>query len=148
MTPDADHRDKLRDKLRSLASNVDLLLQEEVSLAVAARFGVAYHSGSPLATLTVPQWTIVHLGFDVANMVMGDWYAQIEHPYRKAIAQVLGTLTQLPEVSEFKFFVASPKSLTESLLPSTNGSYEQDFDPQIEWQPGINYQYKQVYPRA
>jgi 3,4-dihydroxy 2-butanone 4-phosphate synthase/GTP cyclohydrolase II len=148
MTPDADHRDKLRDKLRSLASNVDLLLQEEVSLAVAARFGVAYHSGSPLATLTVPQWTIVHLGFDVANMIMGDWYAQIEHPYRKAIAQILGALTQLPEVSEFKFFVAIPKSLNESLLPSTNGSYEQDFDPQIEWQPGITYQYKQVYPRA
>jgi 3,4-dihydroxy 2-butanone 4-phosphate synthase/GTP cyclohydrolase II len=153
--PDTDDRERVQDKLQSLASSVDLLVQEEASLAVAARFGVAYHVGSPLAALASPQCTIVHLGLDVANRNLDDWYARPEHPYRQAIAQVLNALAQLPDVSEFKFFVASPQSVLASSRSSTdiantgnNGSHEQNFDPQIEWQPGITYQYKQIYPRA
>lgn len=162
--PGTDSRDRLKDKLQSLASGVDLLMQEEVSLAVAARFGVAYHAGSPLATLMAPQCTIMHLGLDVANRNVGDWYSHTEHPYRQAIAQVLNALTQLPDAIEFKFFVASPQAVLASSSSSTdtvntsraanafnatnNGSHEQDFDPQIEWQPGVTYQYKQIYPRA
>lgn len=153
--PDTDDRERVQDKLQSLASSVDLLVQEEASLAVAARFGVAYHVGSPLAALASPQCTIVHLGLDVANRNLDDWYARPEHPYRQAIAQVLNALAQLPDVSEFKFFVASPQSVLASSRSSidiantgNNGSHEQNFDPQIEWQPGITYQYKQIYPRA
>jgi 3,4-dihydroxy 2-butanone 4-phosphate synthase / GTP cyclohydrolase II len=142
--PNADYQDHLRDKLRSLVNNVDLLMQEEVSLAVAARFGGTYHSSSSIANLTAPQFTIVHLGFDQANMLLGDWYAMAEHPYHRAIAQILNALTQLEEVSEFKFFVPSPQSDPEASTQTINPSHDQVFDPQMEWQPGIVYHYKQM----
>ncbi|NJL43332.1 MAG: bifunctional 3,4-dihydroxy-2-butanone-4-phosphate synthase/GTP cyclohydrolase II, partial [Pseudanabaena sp. SU_2_4] len=140
--PNPDYQDRLRDKLRSLANNVDLLMQEEISLAVAARFGIDYHPSTSLATLNTPEYTIVHLGFDRANMLLGEWYAMVEHPYHRAIAQVLTALTQLSEVSEFKFFVPSPLSDSEASTQTINTSHEQVFDPQKEWQPGIVYHYK------
>ena len=144
--PNAEYQDNLRHKLRSLANNVDLLMQEEVSLAATARFGVAYHSSSSLATLNSPEFTIVHLGFDRANMLLGDWSAMVEHPYHRAIAQVLTALTQLSEVSEFKFFVPGPPSDSEASTQTINTSHEQVFDPQMGWQPGIVYHHKQLYP--
>jgi 3,4-dihydroxy 2-butanone 4-phosphate synthase / GTP cyclohydrolase II len=137
-----DYQDQRRDKLRSLANNVDLLMQEEVSLSVAARFGGTYHSSSSIANLTAPQFTIVHLGFDQANMLLGDWYAMAEHPYHRAIAQILNALTKLPEVSEFKFFVPNLPSTSEASAQTINALHEQVFDPQIEWEPGIVYHYK------
>ncbi len=139
----ADFQDHLRDKLRSLASSVDLLMQEEVSLALTARFGATYHPSSSLATLNTPEYTIVHLGFDRANMQLGEWYAMVEHPYRRAIAQVLNALTQLSEVSEFKFFVPGSPSDSEASAQTINASQEQAFDPQMAWQPGIVYNHKQ-----
>ncbi len=142
IAPNADLQDRLRDKLRSLASSVDLLMQEEVSLALAARFGSTYHPRSSLATLNTPEHLIVHLGFDLANMQLGDWYAMVDHPYHRAIAQVLNALTQLSEVSEFKFFVPGPPTVSEAIAQTINASHEQVFDPQMEWQPGIIYHHK------
>ncbi|MEA5581285.1 bifunctional 3,4-dihydroxy-2-butanone-4-phosphate synthase/GTP cyclohydrolase II [Nodularia harveyana UHCC-0300] len=81
------------EKLRLLAKNNHLLLQEE-----ARPIG--------LALFTQPSLT-VHLGFDQANVADSDWYRQNGHPYLQAIFQILDHLVTLPDVEKLEFLISS-----------------------------------------
>ncbi|CAN1211336.1 bifunctional 3,4-dihydroxy-2-butanone-4-phosphate synthase/GTP cyclohydrolase II [Tumidithrix helvetica PCC 7403] len=87
------------DKLRSLASDADLLLQEATSSPFPEKFTAP--SSADQAT------TIVHLGFDQANMEVGAWYSQPDHPYRQAVATLLQQISQWLPVQELRFFIDS-----------------------------------------
>ncbi len=81
------------EKLRHLAASHDLLLQEEARPVGIALFG----EGS----------LIVHLGFDQAGLAAPDWYSEPNHPYVKAIAQILGDLSTEPNLQTLEFMVSS-----------------------------------------
>jgi 3,4-dihydroxy 2-butanone 4-phosphate synthase / GTP cyclohydrolase II len=94
------------DKLRSLAQGNDLLLQEATSNPFPDQF-TALSTTSEVAGISGEATTIIHLGFDQANMATGDWYAQSEHPYRQAVTTLLQQIKQWLPVKELRFFVAS-----------------------------------------
>lgn len=81
------------EKLRHLVAGHDLLLQEEARPVGIALFG----EGS----------LIVHLGFDQAGLAAPDWYKEVNHPYVKAIAQILGDLSTEPNLQTLEFMVSS-----------------------------------------
>ena len=81
------------EKLRHLAASQDLLLQEEARPVGIALFG----EGS----------LIVHLGFDQAGLAAPDWYKEPNHPYVKAIAQILGEISTDPNLKTLEFMVSS-----------------------------------------
>ncbi|MGB3264563.1 MAG: bifunctional 3,4-dihydroxy-2-butanone-4-phosphate synthase/GTP cyclohydrolase II [Microcoleus sp.] len=81
------------EKLRQLAAGQDLLLQEEARPVGIALFG----EGS----------LIVHLGFDQAGLAAPEWYKEQNHPYVKAIAQILGDLSTEPNLQTLEFMVSS-----------------------------------------
>jgi 3,4-dihydroxy 2-butanone 4-phosphate synthase/GTP cyclohydrolase II len=49
---------------------------------------------------------IVHLGFDQAHLAAPDWYKSIRHPYVQAIAQILDTLSEWPQLGRLEFLVS------------------------------------------
>jgi 3,4-dihydroxy 2-butanone 4-phosphate synthase/GTP cyclohydrolase II len=81
------------EKLRHLAAGQDLLLQEEARPVGIALFG----EGS----------MIVHLGFDQAGLAALDWYKDQNHPYVKAIAQILESISKDPDLQTLEFLVSS-----------------------------------------
>ncbi|MEA5578878.1 bifunctional 3,4-dihydroxy-2-butanone-4-phosphate synthase/GTP cyclohydrolase II [Anabaena sp. UHCC 0451] len=81
------------EKLRHLAKNNHLLLQEE-----ARPLGIALFDQPSLT---------VHLGFDQANIADANWYQQKGHPYLQAIGQILDDLVNLPYVHQLDFLVSS-----------------------------------------
>jgi 3,4-dihydroxy 2-butanone 4-phosphate synthase / GTP cyclohydrolase II len=90
--PIASHYEHL-EKLRHLAASHHLLLQEEARPVGIALFG----EGS----------LIVHLGFDQAGLAAPDWYSEPNHPYVKAIAQILDDLSTDPDLQTLEFMVSS-----------------------------------------
>ncbi|WP_414543556.1 bifunctional 3,4-dihydroxy-2-butanone-4-phosphate synthase/GTP cyclohydrolase II [Nostoc sp. CCY0012] len=80
------------DKLRHLAKNNHLLLQEE-----ARPLGLALFAQTSLT---------VHLGFDQANVADSDWYQQNGHPYLQAIFHILDHLTSLSYVEKLEFLIS------------------------------------------
>jgi 3,4-dihydroxy 2-butanone 4-phosphate synthase/GTP cyclohydrolase II len=81
------------EKLRHLAREHDLLLQEEARPVAIALFG------NPAL--------IVHLGFDQPNLAAPDWYQDCQHPYMDAIGKILDHVADWPMVLELSFLVAS-----------------------------------------
>ncbi|HSF72206.1 MAG TPA: bifunctional 3,4-dihydroxy-2-butanone-4-phosphate synthase/GTP cyclohydrolase II, partial [Microcoleus sp.] len=81
------------EKLRQLAANQHLLLQEEARPVGIALFG----EGS----------LIVHLGFDQAGLAAPDWYSDVNHPYVKAIGQILAEISTEPNLRTLEFMVSS-----------------------------------------
>lgn len=81
------------EKLRNLAASQHLLLQEE-----ARPVGIALFGQNSL---------IVHLGFDQAGLAALDWYKEPNHPYVKAIAQILGEIGTWPDLQKLEFMVSS-----------------------------------------
>jgi len=81
------------EKLRHLAASQDLLLQEEARPVGIALFG----EGS----------LIVHLGFDQAGLAAPDWYSEPNHPYVKAIAQILSSISTWADLQKLEFMVSS-----------------------------------------
>jgi 3,4-dihydroxy 2-butanone 4-phosphate synthase/GTP cyclohydrolase II len=81
------------EKLRFLAQTNDLLLQEEARPVAIALFDQA-----PL---------IVNLGFDQAGVADPHWYQQLDHPYLKAITEILEQITQWPHLQTLQFMVSS-----------------------------------------
>ncbi len=81
------------EKLRHLAASHDLLLQEEARPVGIALFG----EGS----------LIVHLGFDQAGLAAPDWYSEPNHPYVKAIGQILAEISTEPDLQTLEFIVSS-----------------------------------------
>jgi 3,4-dihydroxy 2-butanone 4-phosphate synthase/GTP cyclohydrolase II len=80
------------EKIRHLAKTHDLLLQEE-----SRPLG--------LALFTEPSLT-VHLGLDQANVASADWYQQKDHPYVKAVINILDKLAELPYVQKLEFLIS------------------------------------------
>lgn len=80
-------------KLRYLAKTHDLLLQEEGRPVAAALFGKSA--------------LVVHLGFDQLLVGTPDWYQQPEHPYVRAIAQILDQVATLPNLQQLEFIVSA-----------------------------------------
>lgn len=80
------------EKLRHLVGNQDLLLQEETRPVAIALFGKSS--------------LIVHLGFDQPKVADPDWYQHSEHPYLKAIAQILNELAQWPYIQQLEFLIS------------------------------------------
>lgn len=81
------------EKIRHLAKAHDLLLQEEARSLATALFGQA--------TLTF------HLGFDQPQLAAFQWYQQPEHPYLKAIAEILDNLAAWPSVQQLEFLIGT-----------------------------------------
>ncbi|MGB7712982.1 MAG: bifunctional 3,4-dihydroxy-2-butanone-4-phosphate synthase/GTP cyclohydrolase II [Microcoleus sp.] len=81
------------EKLRNLAASQHLLLQEE-----ARPVGIALFGQNSL---------IFHLGFDQAGLAAPDWYKEPNHPYVKAIAQILGEIGTWPDLQKLEFMVSS-----------------------------------------
>jgi 3,4-dihydroxy 2-butanone 4-phosphate synthase/GTP cyclohydrolase II len=81
------------EKLRHLAKNHHLLLQEEARPLAIALFD------KPSLT--------VHLGFDQAKVAACDWYQQNGHPYLQAIFQILDHLATLPYIQKLEFLISA-----------------------------------------
>jgi 3,4-dihydroxy 2-butanone 4-phosphate synthase / GTP cyclohydrolase II len=81
------------EKLRYLAATHDLLLKEE-----ARPVGIALFGQNSL---------IFHLGFDQAGLAAPDWYEQTNHPYVKAIAQILGEVSTWSDLQTLELMVSS-----------------------------------------
>jgi len=80
------------ESIRQLAQTQGLLLQEEVRPVAKAVFGETS--------------LIVHLGLkQVSENVVG-WYEEPHHPYRTAIAAILGTIVQMPQLKHLEFIVS------------------------------------------
>ncbi|MBD2176952.1 bifunctional 3,4-dihydroxy-2-butanone-4-phosphate synthase RibB/GTP cyclohydrolase II RibA [Pseudanabaena sp. FACHB-1998] len=100
-------------QLREVASENDLLLQEENSPNLASLFAngasLSPEAASKKDSSQSPahKLSIVHLGFDRSNEISEDWYEQPNHPYRQAIVRVFKHLKQWEQITTFKFFVAT-----------------------------------------
>jgi 3,4-dihydroxy 2-butanone 4-phosphate synthase / GTP cyclohydrolase II len=81
------------EKIRYLASTHDLLLQEEARSLATALFGQSAMT--------------FHLGFDQSQLTTPDWYRQPDHPYVKAIAQILDALAVWDCVEQLEFLVST-----------------------------------------
>lgn len=80
------------EKVRHLAAQFHLLLQEEARSVAIALFGQS--------SLTF------HLGFDQPNLASPDWYRQPNHPYVQAIARLLDNLVSWPTLHHLEFLVS------------------------------------------
>jgi 3,4-dihydroxy 2-butanone 4-phosphate synthase / GTP cyclohydrolase II len=92
-TPDSvTERYERLEKLRRLAKEHHLLLQEEVR---------------PLAIALFDKPSLaVHFGFDQPRLATHDWYKDKEHPYVQAIGEVLDYLVKLPYVQKLEFLIS------------------------------------------
>ena len=89
------------EKVRSIAAEEHLLLQEEKRPVTVAVFGKP--------TLTF------HLGFDQPQLAAPDWYQQPDHPYLQAIGQILDELATWPGLDCLEFLVSSGSDPLTSL---------------------------------
>jgi 3,4-dihydroxy 2-butanone 4-phosphate synthase / GTP cyclohydrolase II len=80
------------EKLRYLVHSQHLLLQEEARPVAIALFGKPS--------------LIVHLGFDQAQLATVDWYKHDNHPYVKAIAHILDSLSEWKQTGRLEFLVS------------------------------------------
>jgi 3,4-dihydroxy 2-butanone 4-phosphate synthase/GTP cyclohydrolase II len=81
------------EKLRHLASEQNLLLQEEARPMAIALFGKS--------SLTF------HLGLDQPNVAESQWYTVSDHPYVKAIAPILDHLAEWDVIQTLEFLISS-----------------------------------------
>jgi 3,4-dihydroxy 2-butanone 4-phosphate synthase/GTP cyclohydrolase II len=80
------------EKIRHLAQQRDLLLQEE-----ARPVAIALFNHAPL---------IIHLGFDQEHGVSTDWYHHADHPALGAIAHILDELAAWPKLEKLEFLIS------------------------------------------
>jgi 3,4-dihydroxy 2-butanone 4-phosphate synthase / GTP cyclohydrolase II len=88
----AETRYQKLEKLRYLAQNQGLLLQEEVRSVASALFSQPHQ--------------IVHLGLDNPHAVSDDWYCDEAHPRLKALAVVLDDLATWLDIDQLAFLVS------------------------------------------
>lgn len=81
------------EKIRHLAQQRDLLLQEEARPVAIALFN--------------PASLIVHLGLDQSQGVSSDWYQHPDHPLVEAIAPILDELAQWHDLQQLEFLISS-----------------------------------------
>lgn len=88
-----EERYQYLEKLRALAEEEHLLLQEEKRPVIVPVFGRAEFT--------------VHLGFDQPQLAAPDWYKNPEHPYVKAISEILDALTTWSRLDRLEFLVST-----------------------------------------
>ena len=81
------------ERLRELANDYHLLVQEEARPVAIALFGT-------------PDLT-VHFGFDQPNVANPDWYTTAGHPYVIAICKILDEIASWEEVKRIEFLISS-----------------------------------------
>jgi 3,4-dihydroxy 2-butanone 4-phosphate synthase/GTP cyclohydrolase II len=81
------------ERLRELANDYHLLVQEEARPVAIALFGT-------------PDIT-VHFGFDQPNVASPDWYSNSNHPYVIAISKILDEIASWEEVKRVEFLISS-----------------------------------------
>jgi 3,4-dihydroxy 2-butanone 4-phosphate synthase / GTP cyclohydrolase II len=91
--PPLSERYERLEKIRHLAKKHDLLLQEEARLLAIALFGESS--------------LVFHLGFDQPDVAPADWYNQCDHPYLRAIGEILDTLAGWYSVQQLEFLVSA-----------------------------------------
>lgn len=80
------------ENLRKLARSNNLILQEETR---------------PVSVALFSQPSIIfHLGFDKPNMVKSQWYKNQNHPYLKAILDILTQITSWESLATLQFLIA------------------------------------------
>lgn len=94
-------RSQLLKDLQDLAREHHLLLQEETRPVTVALFGTS--------ALTF------HIGFDQANLAKPDWYDDPDHPYVKALVQILDRLSTWEAVASLEFLLANGQDPMTSL---------------------------------
>jgi len=87
------HRYQLLERLRELANDYHLLVQEEARPVAIALFGT-------------PDLT-VHFGFDQPNLANPDWYMTPNHPYVIALSKILDDIANWEEVKRLEFLISS-----------------------------------------
>lgn len=87
-----EERSDRLEKLRVLAESHHLRLREEARAAIAPLFG------KPSLA--------VQLGLDSPQLASADWYLQAEHPYLRAIAQILDGVAAWQQVETLQFLVS------------------------------------------
>ncbi len=87
-----EERSDRLEKLRLLAESHNLRLREEARAAIAPLFG------KPALA--------VQLGLDSPQLASADWYLQAEHPYLRAIAQILDGVATWQQVETLQFLVS------------------------------------------
>jgi len=87
-----EQRYEYLERLRDLAREEHLLVQEETRPIAVALFG------TPILT--------IHLGFDQAGLAAADWFEHSEHPYMQAVASILDALTEWDHIAKLEFLVS------------------------------------------
>lgn len=91
--PSVTDRYQRLERLRELANDYHLLVQEEARPVAIALFGT-------------PDLT-VHFGFDQANVAKADWYTHPNHPYVIALSKILDEIISWEEVKRLEFLISS-----------------------------------------
>ncbi|MEM6448951.1 MAG: bifunctional 3,4-dihydroxy-2-butanone-4-phosphate synthase/GTP cyclohydrolase II [Cyanobacteria bacterium P01_D01_bin.105] len=81
------------ERLRKLAAEQNLLLQEEARSVAVAVFGQM-----PL---------IAHLGLDQAGLANSHWYKDENHPYVQAMSSLLDTLITWHDIDQLEFLIST-----------------------------------------
>ncbi len=81
------------EKLRDLVQSHNLRLQEEMRPVAAAVFDESA--------------MVFHLGLEQPLLGAPNWYEQPQHPYTKAIAQILNELVTIPGLRQIEFIVST-----------------------------------------
>ncbi|QQE66795.1 GTP cyclohydrolase II [Leptolyngbya sp. BL0902] len=87
-----DRYEKL-EKLRYLAQENGLLLQEEARSVASALFSQPHQ--------------IIHLGLESAEAVHPDWYTEASQPQLRAITTILDALATWPDLSQMAFLISN-----------------------------------------
>ncbi|MEM7772394.1 MAG: bifunctional 3,4-dihydroxy-2-butanone-4-phosphate synthase/GTP cyclohydrolase II [Cyanobacteria bacterium P01_A01_bin.37] len=90
--PPAQRYERL-ETIRQLAGTHNLLVQEEARPVAIALFGES--------SLTF------HLGFDQPNLAKPDWYQDCQHPYVKAIGQILDAIAEKSYLQHIEFLISA-----------------------------------------
>ena len=94
------------DKLRYLAAEYDLVLQEEARPVTIAVFG------KPSLTF--------HLGLDQPELAEPEWFADANHPYVQAIANILDKIAAWPNLQRLEFLISGGADPLTSLQVQLN----------------------------
>lgn len=100
-SPTSEARSQLLKDLQDLARDHHLLLQEETRPVTVALFG--------------PSALTFHLGFDQANLAASNWYDNPDHPYVKALVQILDRLSTWKAIASLEFLIANGQDPMTSL---------------------------------
>jgi 3,4-dihydroxy 2-butanone 4-phosphate synthase / GTP cyclohydrolase II len=93
IAPSVTERYERLEKIRHLAKDQDLMLQEEAR---------------PLATALFSRASLMfHLGFDQPGVMAANWYQNPDHPCVMAIARILDILASWQSVEQLEFLVSS-----------------------------------------